>query len=150
MPTTLTYPVLPAGYKWNMLEKIELKTGYRPRSTASDGNQTRIHFIQDLTAEEIADVDAIVGDGSNAQDPIIFTMTNNTYIVKDIYNWRDQLETETGLNIAITYRSSGNKGSKLDEIVVQATDPTYQAVKILTNPEKNALVNAIANLGRWE
>jgi hypothetical protein len=149
MPTTLTYDPLPDGYNWNLREKIRLKIGYFPAHSRTTSH-SYLNFDEDLTQQQIDDVDAIVGDGTNAQDPIEFATVNNTFILKDVHDWRDQLETDAGFEIAITYRQSGNKGDRYDEIVLQATDPTYQAQRILTNPQKNALENAVANLGRWE
>ena len=150
MGTRLTYPPLPDGYRWNILQKIYLKIGKWPGS-ATTSSETIFNFIEDLSAQEITDVDDLIGDGSTCQDPIKFGIINNTYILKDVYEYRDQLEADAGYNIAITYRSSGTiSGTVYDEIVLQPTDPTYQAVKILTNPQKNALASAVENLGRWE
>lgn len=149
MGTDLTYPPLPDGYRWNLLNKINYKIGKWP-GTSTNANRTILRFIEDLTPQEIADVDAIIGDGSTCQDPIQFATQNNRKIVKDIWEWRDQIEAEAGFNVAISYRSSGLKGDALDEIVLQGTDPTYQAEKILTNTDKRNLQNALENLIRDE
>ena len=150
MATRLVYPPLPDGYRWNLCTKIEYKIGKRP-STGTNGRETWLKWDEDLSAQEITDVDAIMADPNTAQDPIIFQSTGNTFILKDVEVWKAELEVAVGFEVAITYRSSGNKGAGvLDEIVLQPTDPTYQAIKILTNPQKNALVNAVADLGSWE
>lgn len=149
MGTKLTYPPLPDGYRWNLLNKIHMKTSYWP-GTSTTTSETKLNFIEDLTAQEITDVDTIVGDGSTCQDPVIFAMINNKYIIKDVWEWRDQVEADAGFQVAITYRSSGLKGDALDEIVVQPTDPTYQAERIMTNPQKNNLLGALEDLIRLE
>ena len=149
MGTKLSYPPLPDGYRWNLLNKINYKIGKWP-GTATTGNATNLHFIEDLTAQEIDDVNAIMADANTAQNSIEFASANNRKIVKDIWEWRDQIETEAGFNVAITYRSSGLKGDALDEIVLQGTDPTYQAEKILTNTDRRNLQSALENLIRDE
>ena len=150
MGTKLVYPLLPDEYRWNLLNKISYKIGKWP-GTSSNSTQTKITFEEDLTPQEIADVDAIMADPDTAQDPIIFQSTGNTYVIKDTWEYRAELIANIGFEVAITYRSSGIFGPKVnDQIIVQPTDPTYQAIRILTNPQKNALVNAVADLGAWE
>jgi len=149
MGTKLTYPKLPDGYRWNLLNKINYKIGKWP-ATATTSLGTGLAFIEDLTAQEIADVDAIMADPNTAQNSIEFASANNRKIVKDIWDWRDQIETECGFNVAISYRSSGLKGDTLDEIVLQGTDPTYQSEKLLTNTDRRNLQSALENLIRDE
>jgi hypothetical protein len=149
MPTTLTYSPLPDGYRWNLLQRINLKTGYWP-GTSTTSSYTYIKFIEDLTQQEIDDVNAIVGDGTTCQDPVKFASQNNRIIIKDVWEWRDQLEADAGFNVAITYQVSGLKGTNPDEIVLQATDSTYQAEKILKANERNAFMSAVEGLNRIE
>ena len=150
MSTKLSYSPLPDGYRWNLLNKINYKIGKWP-GTATTGTATKLIFVEDLTPQEIADVDAIMADPNTAQGSIEFEFTDNRLIVKDIWEWRDEIETEAGFNVAITYRSSGLKGAGvLDEIVLQGTDPTYQAVKILTNTDKRNFLSAVEGLIRVE
>ena len=127
-----------------------MKTGYWP-ATSTTSNTTHINFIEDLTEQEKTDVNNIVGDGSTACDPVAFVSLGNRIIVKDIWNWRSQLESDAGFNIAITYRSSGTYGSNVnDEIVLQATDPTYQGEKLLTGNEPKNFMDAVIGLIREE
>ena len=149
MGTKLSYPPLPDGYRWNLLNKINYKIGKWP-GTATTGNATHLNFIEDLTQDEIDRVNTIMADPNTAQNSIEFAMSGNRLIVKDIWDWRDQIETEAGFNVAITYRSSGLKGDAFDEIVIQGTDPTYQAEKILTNTDKRNLLAAVEGLIREE
>lgn len=151
MPTKLSYPPLPEGYRWNLLNKINMKIGKWP-GTSTTGNATYLNFIEDLTPQEITDVDTIVGDGSTCQDPVVGVIADNHYVLKDIWEWRGELETATGINFALTYRSSGTFGPNVyDEIIVQPVDPTYQTERDLTNPEKNTVAVTIrSQMGDWE
>lgn len=151
MATKLTYPKLPGGYEWNLAYRLQIQTGYWP-NISHTANQTVITFAEDLTQGAIDLVNAVMVIPATAQDPILFEITGNTYILKDIWEYRATLEADAGFNIAVSYRQSGSgpDPNAQDEIVLQPTDPTYQAVRILTNPQKNALVNAVEALGRWE
>lgn len=140
------------NYHFNLTSKIRHRistyTGAIARIVA--GSSMILRFDRDLTSPELIILNSILAVPDNAYDPVNFATVNNTFIVKDIWDWRDQIETDTGYNIIITYRSSGSKGSRFDEIIIQATNSTYDAERILTNPQKNALENAISNLGNWE
>jgi len=148
MSTTLTYSfLLPAtGYIWNLKNKIFLKTGYWCR-TSQPNSGLRLHFTQDLTPQEEEDVHAIVGDGSTAQSPIEFAMQNNRYIIKDVWDWRSQVENDAGFNVAISYRPSGIYGPDVyDEIVVQPCDLTYQMEYLMQGADSGRLRNALEDL----
>ena len=151
MGTKLSYPPLPDGYRWNLLNKINMKIGKWP-GTSTTGIATYINFVEDLTAQEITDVDAIMADPNTAQAPVVGVIPHNHYVLKDIWEWRGELEIATGINFALTYRSSGTFGPDVyDEIIVQPVDATYQTERDLTNPEKNTVANTIrSQMGDWE
>ena len=149
MSTKLEYTKLPDGYRWNLLNKIHMKIGKWP-GTSTTRTKTYLVFVEDLDQADIDAVDAIMASPASACDAIQFTSSGNRLIVKDIWDWRDQIETETGFNIAITYRSSGLKGNAMDEIVLQGTDPTYQAQKLLTQSNKRNFLTAVEGLIRVE
>ena len=152
MSTKLTYPKLPAGYRWNIRQKIRLLTGYWCGSYTTATN-TYFGFTEDLTPQEITDIDTLIGDGSTCQDPVKFVLSGNRIIIKCIPEWLPKLEARAGFNIALTYQLSGDKGDNPghpDEIVLQAVDPTYQMEKILTQPEKRAFMDAVEWLNRVE
>jgi hypothetical protein len=149
MPTDLTYPYIGEGYKWNLLYKIYLKTGYWCDHVGQKPVSSILKFDEDLTPQEKTDVNTIVGDGSTCQDPIKFATANNKFIIKDVYWWRNQIETAVGFNVAVSYQKSGSHPEE-DEIVLQPTDPTYQMEKILTQNQKNQLRSALEDLIRLE
>lgn len=140
------------NYHFNLTSKIRHQistyTGNIARIIA--GDTMTLRFDRDLTSPELTILNSILAVPDDAYDPVDFATVNNTFILKDIWDWRDQIETDCGFNVIITYRSSGSKGSRFDEIVIQATNSTYDAERILTNPQKNALENAIQDLGYWE
>jgi hypothetical protein len=150
MATNLIYTdLLPDGfYGWNLRHKIYRKIGYYCHIVQTQ-RECHLMFDVDLSPDQISDVNAFMADSITACDSVEFATINNRYILKDVWEWLSQLEADCGFNVMLTYRKSGSHPNE-DEIVLQPCDPTYQMEKILTNPEKNALEAAIANLGRWE
>jgi hypothetical protein len=145
MATKLTYPRLPDGKIWNLIARIDYKIG---KWLGTWSNRTSTHLIsqEDLTPQEETDINTIVGDGSTCQDPIQFALVNNRIIMKCLPDFLPELEVEAGFNIAMTYRLNGEN----EEMVLQATDPTYQMEKILTVQEKKAFIAAVEWLNRVE
>jgi hypothetical protein len=152
MPTKLTFPKL--SYVklglWSIRQKIQFATGYTPHIWSNSQNLF-VEFTQDLTTQEEDDVSAIVNH-ADAQGPNVDLMVvNNSYILRDPWEWRDQIATDTGIDFSLWYRSSGLVGAGIiDEIVIIPTDSTHTAQRILTNPQKNALVEALTDGNRWE
>jgi hypothetical protein len=151
MPTELTYPKLPDGYGWNLSNKIRMRIGYNT-TISSTANNTYIRFAEDLVQAEIDQVDAFMVDPDAAQNPIESTIEENSYVIKDIWEWRQELETTTGINFAIGYKSSGTFGSKVyDLIVLVPMDANYENEIALTNPQKNSVQNTIrSQMGGWQ
>jgi hypothetical protein len=153
MPTKLTYPKLPDGYGWNLSNKIRMKIGYKNYISSNANTNTYIHFPDnDLTQDEIDQVDAIMADPNTAQDPIQSTIEENAYHIKDIWDWRSELETTTGINFAIGYYSSGQFGPNVqDMIILVPMDENYENEIELTNPQKNTVANTIrSQMGGWQ
>ena len=135
---------------WSIKQKIFYKTGYKPIKVWQNSENFNMEFAEDLTPEEIATIDGIVGH-PNAQGPDLdLQIVNNTYIMRDIWVYRDVIAAEAGFDFSIWFRSSGAMGTQLDEIVVIPTDPTHNMQRLLTNPQRNNLVNAIGAGNRWE
>jgi hypothetical protein len=149
MPTNLSYPYIGEGYKWNLLYKIFLKTGYWCDHVGKPPTSSLLKFDEDLSEQEKTDINNIVGDGSTCQDAIKFATVNNKFIIKDVFWFRDEIEAAVGFNVAVSYQKSGTHPEE-DEIVVQATDPTYQIEKILSQNQKNQLRSALEDLIRLE
>ncbi len=151
--TEYSYPKpISTNYHFNLnskiLHRISTYTGKIARIVA--GDIMTLRFERELTPPELTILNNILAVPDNAYDPVEFATVGNHYVLKDIWEWRDQVETDCGFNVIITYRSSGSKGPRFDEIVIQPTNSTYDAELILTNPQKNALESAIENLGVWE
>jgi hypothetical protein len=115
------------NYHFNLTSKIRHRistyTGAIARIVAGDTMVLR--FDRELTSPELTILNSILAVPDDAYDPVIFATIDNHYIVRDIWDWRDQIETDCGFNVIITYRSSGSHGSKFDEIVIQPTNSTY-------------------------
>lgn len=145
MATRLIYPRIPDGYRWNLLMKIFYRIGKKP-GTHSDADITELHWHNDdLSGPEIIAVNEIMAE-PNPCDPIDFQTIGNKFIIKDVYEWKDQVEADCGFPVAVTYRVSGLKGDEPDEIVVQPTDPTYQNEKLMQGPDEGRLRTALKNL----
>jgi len=152
MSTKLTYPKLPDGYGWNLSNKIRMKLGYK-NGISSNAHKTFIHFPDnDLVQNEIDQVDVFMANPDTAQDPIESTIEDNQYVIKDIWDWRGELETTTDINFAISYKSSGTFGPNVfDLIVLVPMDENYENEIELTNPQKNTVANTIrSQMGGWE
>lgn len=136
---------------WSIKQKIYYATGYKPIKTWQNNTALNFIFAENLTPAEIQKIDNIVNH-PNAQGPdVSLQLQNNCYIMRDIWVYRDEIATEAGFDFSIWFRSSGIFGSNvLDEIVIIPTDPTHTMQRILTNPQKNNLVNAIKSCDRWE
>jgi hypothetical protein len=150
MPTKLVYPKLPDGYRWNLQNKINYKIGKWP-GTTTNARRTYITFVEDLTPQEEAEVNAIMADPNIACGPIEFATQNNRFIVKDIYDWRNQIVSECGFDVAISYRTTGTFGILVqDEIIVQPSDATHQMQYLMQGPDEGKLRSALENLIRVE
>jgi hypothetical protein len=152
MSTNLVYSKLPNVKlgMWSIKQKIQFAIGYTPTMWSS-GSNTNVQFSEDLTQPEIDAVNDIVND-PNAQGPDVdLQIINNSYIIRDIWAWRNQIAIDAGIDFSMWYQSSETFGSNvMDEIVVIPTDSTHTAQRLLTNPEKNALETALTDGNRWE
>ena len=148
MATQLMYDPLSEGYKWNLKAKIHRLIGYWCTITTT-ALHTYLRFAEDLTQEEI-EVDDLMADATS-MDPDTGT-SGNLYVLKDIWEWRGELESQTGLHFAISYRSSGTFGPDVyDEIVLKPVEADYVTEDVLKANERNTVANVIKNnFGGWE
>jgi hypothetical protein len=147
--TTLTYDPLPEGEKWNLANKIHRITGYWC-NIVTTGTATYLHFYDvTLTEEQIAEINILMAD-ITAQDPDMGS-PGNTYIIKDIWVWRTELEAQTGVKFFITYGSSGIFGDEDDLIYLKPVEDDYVTERVLSPNERNAVDNVIKqNFGGWQ
>ena len=152
MATKLTFSKLP--YRklglWTFRVKIEYETGYTP-ILYQDSENLHVNFEEDLTQEQIDWVTALAND-ANAQNPDpSLIITDNTYVIYDIWERRDIIAANSGVGFRIWWDSSGDLGPNvMDKILFTPIDLQTGAVKILTNKEKNNLVAAIEAGNGWE
>jgi len=153
--TRLSYPKLPhvkLGL-WSIRQKINfaLEIDTSEISMWGDEENTYIDFQTDLTQEQIDKINLIVNDPNAQTADVNLQLVNNTYIMRDIWEWRDQIAAESGIDFSVWFRSSGTFGSNImDEIVIIPTDPTHTMTRLLTKQQKSALEAAIISGNRWE
>ena len=149
--TELSFPKLPEVRlgMWSARQKITYKTGYTP-TMWGDSQNTYTRFAEDLTPQQVTDVTAIMNN-PNVQGPDVnLQIMNNTYVLRDIWVWKDWIAAESGIDFSIWWRESGSFPGQMDEIVFIPTDPTHTMQRLLINPQKNALVSAIETGSGWE
>jgi len=150
--TKLTYPKLPyvrLGL-WTFRAKIQYKTGYTPL-TWQDSENLYVDFDEDLTQDQIDWIGALVqSEDVQGPDPNLI-VTDNTYVMYDIWERRDLIAAACGIDFRIWWDSSGDLGPNvMDKILFTPIDATGQAVRILTNKQKNDLVAALIAGNGWE
>lgn len=153
MGTKLVYPNL--SYvklgKWQLANKIEWVTTYRPTIWSNSSNSLYVSFEADLTQQQIDLVNAIMNSADSQGPDNVLMVQNNSYIITDIWEYNQVVASETGIDFRVYYRHSGNLPGNYypDEIVIVPVGP-MGGQRILTNPQKNDLVNAINSRNRWE
>jgi len=146
---TLVYDPLPEGYGWNLSNKIHRDTG-EWSTISSTSSHTYIRFDNDLEQWQVDAVDALVAD-INAQNPEI-GVEGNTYVIKDIWEWRAQLESLTGIKFFITYGSSGMFGDNVEDLIyLLPVEEDGATERVLSPNERNSVGNIIKqSFGGWE
>ena len=153
MATKLTYPKLPhvkLGL-WQMKNKIEWATGYRPTIWSGADDVMHLDFAEDLTQEQIDSIDAILNSADpQGPDPSLM-LTGNSLIICDVWEYRQMVADETGIDFRVFYRHSGNVPGNYypDEIVITPIGPGG-SVRLLTKQEKGAFEDALTARNRWE
>lgn len=151
MATKLTYPKLPyvrLGL-WTLKNKIFYETGYHAVTWGS-GENIHFDFTEDLTQDQIDWITALM-QRSDAQGPDTdLIIVNNTYVMYDLWERRDLIAAECGFDFRIWWDSSGDLGADvMDKIIFTPIGPGG-SVRILTVPQKNALIAAITSGDGWE
>ena len=153
MGTKLSYPKLPYFKlgKWQLANKIEWATTYRPTIWLGSNDLEHFDFKEDLTQDDIDKVDAIMNSADPQGPDADIMVENNNYIITDVWEYCPTIGAETGIEFRVFYRHSGNLPGNYypDEIVCVPVSPDGN-IRILTNPQRNALVNGINDRSRWE
>jgi hypothetical protein len=124
----MDFDTLPKGYGWNLRQKIQyalgLKDGQVHINTNPHGSQ--LLFEVELTSEQESLVEGIMADPEKAQlPPEELMVPGNTFVVKDLYEYKKELEMNSGYPLQVYYKQSGRHGDIYDEIFVIPCDSTY-------------------------
>ena len=134
------YPKVGGDYRWNILQKILLAIGRKAIDLLDKETQTIARFdppLNETTEKPL--IDAIFADPDTAGNATI-SVINNSYQIKDIYEWRQQIIDEVGFPVNIWFVKSAPEVDRPDVIVLEFGG------KLLTNPEKKDVENAVENL----
>jgi hypothetical protein len=152
--TKLTYPKLPKVRLglWTFKVKVHYYTGivFEEIHVWCNNEEMHVDFQVDLTQEQIDWINALV-QRSDVQGPDSgLVVVDNTYVLYDIWERRDLISAASGVDFRLWWDSSGDFGPNvMDKILFTPIGPGG-SVKILTNQEKRALVDAIGAGNGWE
>jgi len=136
---TYWYPQVSGGYRWNMLQRIYLAIGIEPTSSGDTGGQTFLTFSRELSVAEKASVDAIMSN--NPTFPPV--TTNTVFLVKDLWEFKADLEAAMGLNYDMYYYESVPGSGRIDMISLQFRS-------VLTTQQKNKVINEYQKIATWK
>ena len=153
MPTKLIYPALPKVRLglWTLKIKLHYYTGELTDNIHIWENSTTlfIEFQIDLSQEQIDWITALL-ERSDVQGPDgTLILQNNSYIMWDIWECRARIAATCGFDFRIWWDTSGELPGIYDKIIFTPVGPGGSQ-RILTNPQKNALVAAIHERDGWE
>ena len=137
-----TFPKITGdGYQWHLANKAEIISGQKPITRYGTGTSTILVFASELTTQQEADIRALFDDPNTTLDPMHPTITGgDKFIIKDFWETRDEFKAAIGgLEFSVWFTKSSPEKPKPDQIELH-----FQ--KILTNPEKNAIENAYADM----
>ena len=152
--TKLTYPKLPKVRLglWTFKRKISYYTGivFEEINIWQDSQNTYVIFKVDLTQEQIDWINALVLRPDAQRPDGDLVLVNNSYVLYDVWDQRDRIAAESGVDFRIWWDSSGDYGPDvMDKIIFTPIGPGG-SVKILTNVDKKNLVAAIEAGNGWE
>ena len=149
--TNLTYPK-PNYVKlglWTIRAKIEYQTNYRANIWC-DSENLHLDFNEDLTKEQIDWINALIQREDLQKPDTDLVLVNNTYVMYDIWERKDLIAAECGIDFRIWWDSSGDLGPNvMDKILFTPISKATGATRILTNKDKNALVAALTAGNGW-
>ena len=151
--TKLVYANLPYVKlgKWQLANKIEWATTYRPTIWSDSSNNLYISFEADLTQQQIDFVNAIMNSADPQGPDTQIMLLDNSYILCDVWEYNQTIANEIGIDFRVFYRHSGNLPGNYypDEIVCVPIGPSGGS-RLLTKQQKTAFVDAIISRNRWE
>jgi hypothetical protein len=137
---------------WTFKSKIHYYTGipFGEIRLWGDSENMYVEFQVDLTQEQIDWIGDLV-NRSDVQGPDTdLILVNNSYVLYDIWERRDLIAAEAGFDFRMWWDSTGDLGPNVKDKIIYTPVNANGAIRILTNPQKNALVNAIEQGNGWE
>lgn len=132
------YPKAGGDYRWHITQKCKLAIGRGPNAIMdTSDNKTMLRFDPPLSDADELLVDEIFSDSATACDAPIITVQNNKYVIKDIYEWRAELETNIGFPLTLWFVKDPPESLKPNMIELQFGS------KLLTVQDKKAVQDAI-------
>jgi hypothetical protein len=121
------------GYSWNAIQRIEQEVGIKPTAMGDSAGFTFVNFSRELAAQEKALLDALM-----ASNPILPPTSGGTkFVIRDIWNQKDLIETQMGFPYKVFYSSSqGNSVIDQIELHFDQNLTTQQRNKILSEYAK--------------
>lgn len=130
------YTKVNGGYRWNLLQRVFNTIGLEPTNLSDIGESTFLSFSRELTPAEKLLIDAIMADNPTRPP----TSTNTVYILKDIWETRQEFSTKLGnLPFKIYYSESVPNSNVFDRIELHFA-------KILGAAERNKVVDEQSKL----
>lgn len=129
-------------YRWHIQQKCLLAIGREPIAMMdTSDNKTMLRFdppLNEVTEKPL--IDAIFADSNTACNAPTVTMINSTYRIKDIYEWRDELEANIGFPVTMWFTKSVPEKENPDYI-----DLHFEG-KVLAVKDKKAVEDAVKAL----
>ena len=130
------YPQLDrtTGYAWNAMQRIEKEVGIRPTAFGDSAGSTFVNFSRELTTEEKTILDTLM-----AANPLLPPTTGGTkFLIRDVWNQKNLIETQMGFPYEVFYSSSQGNGV-IDQVELHFS-------KTLTTQERNKIIGEYAKL----
>lgn len=136
------YPKIGGDHRWNIYQKCRLAIGREPiviMDTSDDKTMLRFEPPLDVETEKPL-IEATFADPDEARKTPVVTLKDHTYRIKDIYEWRKELEDKIGFSVVMWFTKSSPEKKNPDYI-----DLHFQG-KVLSVQDKRAVVAAVEDL----
>ena len=153
MGTKLVYPQLPQVRLglWTLKIKIQYFTGVPIEDIHvwCSGGAMHIEFKIELTQEQIDWIGTLLKRPDVQGPDGTLILKNNSYVIYDLWECRDRIAAQCGIDFRIWWDTSGEMPGVYDKIIFTPIGPGGSQ-RILTKKQKTDLVFAIRGRDAWE